>query len=103
MAASATSKYVAMTPVSISSEVFDVILDNNTVVDITPTQIIAITDIKITPINTNAFTNFGDLIVTHFGNSAVPFIIGEPKVRIVALGAVFVGAEFFVTLYGTTA
>ena len=103
MAASATSKYVAMTPVSISSEVFDVFLDNNTNVDITPTQIKAIQNITITPLNTNAFTNFGVLIVTQFGNSGLPFLIGQPKVRIVAAGAVFTAAEFLVTLYGTTA
>lgn len=103
MASSNTSKFVNMTPVSQSSEVFLVVLDNNTTTDITPTQIKSIQDIKITPLNANAFTNFGDLIVTTFGNSALPWTIGDAKVRIVAGGAVFVGAEFLVTLYGTTA
>lgn len=103
MAASSRSIGVNMTPVSISSEVFAVSLDNATFVDLTPAQIISITDIKVQPLNAAGFTNYTGLTITQFGNSGVAFTVGEPKVRIVGGAGAWTAATFLVTIYGTTA
>lgn len=104
MVASASSKYLNMTPVSVSEETISVILDNTTFVDIVPQQIKSITNVTVTPINTLAYQNFANMNLNKFGSAVVDFQLGATDgIRLTMAGAVFLGAQYILTLYGTTA
>lgn len=103
MAASAFSRLTQISQAGISSETFDVTLDNATFVDLLPIQIKAIYDFTITPLNAGAFTNYPGLVVNKFGSAVTAFTIGDPGVRITAGAGVFLGTKYIVTLYGNAA
>lgn len=103
MAASFSSLGGENQQANLSYEIFNVILDASTFVDITPTSIKSIKFVTIFPLNGDGSVSIPNVGPSAFGSSAA-WLPGSKDIRINAdAGASGPGAAFLIKLEGITA